>query len=57
VAAWFETHGVAVLLTMRVWRRPHPEELAKQASRRMETTTGLAAILRDARQSALLRIR
>jgi len=28
--------------------RPHPEELAKQASRRMDTTHGLAAILRDA---------
>src|SRR6266851_3049462 len=37
--------------------RPHPEELAKQASRRMDTTHGLAAILRDARKSALLRMR
>src|SRR5258705_7112666 len=46
--------------------RPHPcatasplslEELAKQASRRMEATRGLAAILRDARRSALLRMR
>jgi hypothetical protein len=35
--------------------RPHPEELAKQASRRM-AATGLAAILRDA-PSALLRMR
>jgi hypothetical protein len=33
---------------------PHPEELAKQASRRMDTTPGLAAILRDARKGALL---
>src|SRR6266850_6114192 len=30
--------------------RPHPEELAKQASRRMDATQGLAAILRDARK-------
>src|SRR5258707_8464195 len=37
--------------------RPHPEELAKQASRRMDTTPGLAAILRDARKGALLRMR
>src|SRR6266436_5988327 len=37
--------------------RPHPEELAKQASRRMDTTQGLAAILRDARKGALLRMR
>jgi hypothetical protein len=37
--------------------RPHPEELAKQASRRMDTTHGLAAILRDARKRALLRMR
>src|SRR3979490_986387 len=36
---------------------PHPEELAKQASRRMDATYGLAAILRDARKSALLRMR
>jgi len=35
--------------------RPHPEELAKQASRRM-AAMGLAAILRDA-PSALLRMR
>jgi hypothetical protein len=35
---------------------PHPEELEKQASRRMEAGNGLAAILRDAR-SALLRMR
>jgi hypothetical protein len=34
--------------------QPHPEELAKQASRRMDTTHGLAAILRDARKGALL---
>ena len=37
--------------------RPHPEELAKQASRRMDTTYGLTAILRDARKSALLRMK
>jgi hypothetical protein len=36
---------------------PHPEELAKQASRRMDATYGLAAILRDARKGALLRTR
>jgi putative endonuclease len=36
---------------------PHPEELAKQASRRMDTMQGLAAILRDARKDALLRMR
>ena len=36
---------------------PHPEELAKQASRRMVATLGLAAILRDARKGALLRMR
>jgi hypothetical protein len=36
--------------------RLHPEELAKQASRRMDTTQGLAAILRDARKGALLRV-
>jgi hypothetical protein len=36
---------------------PHPEELAKQASRRMEAWHGLAAILRDAREGALLRMR
>src|ERR1700724_4277504 len=37
--------------------RPHPEELAKQASRRMDTTHRLPAILRDARKRALLRMR
>ena len=36
---------------------PHPEELAKQASRRMEATFGLAAILRDARKGALVQRR
>src|SRR6266436_2017483 len=36
---------------------PHPEELAKQASRRMDAKQGLAAILRDARKGALLRMR
>jgi len=36
---------------------PHPEELAKQASRRMDATHRLAAILRDARKGALLRMR
>src|ERR1700687_1717299 len=35
----------------------HPEELEKQASRRMDATRGLAAILRDARKGALLRMR
>jgi hypothetical protein len=33
------------------------QELAKQASRRMAATRGLAAILRDARNGALLRMR
>src|SRR5882724_4902048 len=37
--------------------RPHPEELAKQASRRMDTMHGLAAILRDAAKRPLLRMR
>jgi copper resistance protein C len=37
--------------------QPHPEEPAKRASRRMDTRQGLAAILRDARKSALLRMR
>jgi 2-polyprenyl-6-methoxyphenol hydroxylase-like FAD-dependent oxidoreductase len=41
--------------TMIMAARPHPEELAKQASRRMDATHGLAAILRDARKGALLR--
>ena len=36
---------------------PHPEELAKQASRRMDATYGLAAILRGARKGALPRMR
>jgi hypothetical protein len=36
---------------------PHPEELAKQASRRIEATHGLAAILRDAAKTPLLRMR
>jgi hypothetical protein len=36
---------------------PYPEELAQQASRRMDATHGLAAILRDARDGALLRMR
>jgi hypothetical protein len=38
---------------------PHPEELAKQASRRMNNaaTHEFAAILRDARKGALLRMR
>jgi hypothetical protein len=35
---------------------PHPEELAKQVSRRMDATRGLAAILRDG-ASRLLRMR
>src|SRR6266403_5568512 len=33
-----------------MYLRPHPEELAKQASRRMDAAQGLAAILRDARK-------
>jgi hypothetical protein len=33
---------------------PHPEELAKQASRRMDATHGLAVILRDAAKTPLL---
>jgi copper resistance protein C len=38
--------------------QPHPEEPAKRASRRMATgTVEQAAILRDARKSALLRMR
>jgi copper resistance protein C len=38
--------------------QPHPEEPAKRASRRMPTgTVEQAAILRDARKSALLRMR
>src|SRR5450756_396994 len=37
--------------------RPHPEELAKQASRRMDATPEPAAILRYTRQGALLRMR
>src|SRR5258708_40345033 len=37
--------------------RPHPEELAKQASRRMDTTHGLADILRDSAKRPLLRKR
>src|SRR5258708_39764172 len=45
------------LRALRRKYRPHPEELAKQASRRMAATQGLAAILRDARKSALLRMR
>src|SRR6202035_3576990 len=36
---------------------PHPEELAKQASRRMDATKALAAILRDAARWPLLRMR
>jgi hypothetical protein len=36
---------------------PHPEELAKQASRRMDATHELAAILRDAAKTPLLRMR
>src|SRR3981081_3906639 len=40
-----------------MYLRPHPEELAKQASRRMDAKRGLAAILRDARKGALLRMR
>jgi hypothetical protein len=54
VASWFETREDA-LFTMRVLG-PHPEELAKQASRRMDATRGLAAILRDG-ASRLLRMR
>jgi hypothetical protein len=42
----------ACLSHCRGERLPHPEELAKQASRRMDTTQGLAAILRDAQGRA-----
>jgi hypothetical protein len=42
---------------MRKIYGPHPEELAKQASRRMEAIHGLAAILRDAAKTPLLRMR
>jgi hypothetical protein len=35
VASWFETRGVAALLTTRVVRDHHPEEAAKRPSRRM----------------------
>src|SRR6267142_1267587 len=42
---------------LRIYPGPHPEELAKQASRRMAAKRGLAAILRDARKGALLRMR
>src|SRR5258705_8078321 len=45
----------------RGWFRPgygpHPEELAKQASRRMDAKQGLAAILRDGGRGALERMR
>jgi hypothetical protein len=40
-----EKYGLA---GVTIYLRPHPEELAQQASRRISATTGLAAILRDA---------
>ena len=44
-------------LTMKHLLQPHPEEPAQRASRRMDARPGLAAILRGARKSALLRMR
>jgi hypothetical protein len=49
----FETALTRLLRACEEYR-PHPEELAKQASRRMDATQELAAILRDARKGALL---
>ena len=47
----FEEYERAPLsVVVREGYGPHPEELAKQASRRMDATQGLAAILRDARK-------
>jgi methionine-rich copper-binding protein CopC len=43
--------------TMKHLLQPHSEEPAKRASRRMDARPGLAAILRDARKSALLPMR
>jgi hypothetical protein len=41
MASWFETRGVAALLTMRVWHRTREEDLIlrsapQRASRRMK---------------------
>jgi len=33
MASWFETRGVAALLTTRVWEEPHSEEPLKFARR------------------------
>jgi hypothetical protein len=41
----------------RAFLGPHPEERPKAASRRMAAGSGRASILRDARKSALLRMR
>src|ERR1700676_664637 len=43
-------HAPLSVVIAREGYGPHPEELAKQASRRMDATQGLAAILRDARK-------
>src|SRR5260370_3036149 len=40
-----------------MYLRPHPEELAKQASRRVDATHGLADILRDEAKTPLLGMR
>jgi hypothetical protein len=41
----------------RPFLAPHPEERPKAASRRMAASSCRASILRDARKSALLRMR
>jgi hypothetical protein len=56
IAAFFETALRASSESVKEFG-PHPEELAKQASRRMDAKHRLAAILRDAREGALLRMR
>ena len=33
MASWFETRGVAALLTMRVQQEPHPEETRSAVSK------------------------
>jgi hypothetical protein len=42
MAAWFETHGVAVLLTMRVWHALILRSGLLAASRRMKRNEHLA---------------
>src|ERR1700753_876211 len=51
---WIEAVAISVTHSLL---RPHPEELAKQASRRMEAGSGFAAILQDAAKTPLLRMR